>query len=73
MYVFVTSINYNRIVEHMESKEFSLDEELSVNVFSYFRQMMSKPPEFRDKVVNYMYMYVHVCVCIAYTCTCKNL
>ena len=60
VYVFTPPIHYNRIVAHMESKEFSLDEELSVNVFSYFRQMMGKPPEFMDKVMNYMYMYMHI-------------
>ena len=39
-----------RIVGHLESKEFSQDEDLSVSVLTYFRQMMEKPQEMKGKV-----------------------
>lgn len=49
----------------MESNVFSADEDLSVSVLQFFKEMMAKPHEFQDKVSqwhnynNYIYIYIY--------------
>ncbi len=50
----------------MESKQFSQDEELSVSVLKYFRQMMEKPEELRDQVEYRIHVFNMYLTCVYY-------
>lgn len=53
----------------MESNVFSADEDLSVSVLQFFKEMMAKPQEFQDKVSHALFISLRW---LYHTCTEKH-